>query len=230
MSSVLFDPIDATLERRNMLKHPFYQAWSEGTLTKEALREYACQYYHFVKDFPRMVSAVHSNTPAFSVRQELLHNLMDEEQGSENHPALWMRFANAIGASEDDVAATTPLPTTAALVNTMMDSCRDGSFQEGCATLYAYEAQIPEVSRVKIEGLKKFYGMSDTESIKFFTVHQEADVYHSRAEREMIDRHTPAELHQAVQDASSRTAEALWSFLDGVYEKFVSPDGSMCQQ
>jgi len=230
MSFVLFDPIDAALEHKSMLKHPFYQAWSEGTLTKEALKEYACQYYHFVKDFPRMVSAVHSNTPNLSVRQELLHNLMDEEQGSENHPALWMRFANALGASENDVLTTTPLSTTSALVNTMMDSCRNGSFQEGCAALYAYEAQIPEVSRVKIEGLKKFYGMSDAASIQFFTVHQEADVYHSRAERDMIEQHTTLGLQTAVQNASRKTSEALWHFLDGVYDKYVAADGSVCKQ
>ena len=230
MSSVLFDPIDVVLEHINILKHPFYQAWSKGTLTREALKEYACQYYQFVKDFPRMVSAVHSNTPDFSVRQELLQNLMDEEQGPENHPALWMRFANALGASEDDVLTTAPLSTTSALVNTMMDSCRNGSFQEGCAALYAYEAQIPEVSRVKIEGLRKFYGMSDTASIKFFTVHEEADVYHSRAEREMIEQHTPVKLQPAVQRASLKTAEALWHFLDGVYETYVAADGSvMCK-
>ena len=227
MSSLLFDSIHATLEHKSMLRHPFYQAWNEGTLTKEALREYACQYYHFVKEFPRMVSAVHSNTPDFSVRQELLHNLMDEEQGPENHPALWMRFANALDATEERVLSTTPLPTTTALVNTMMDSCRNGSFQEGSAALYAYEAQIPEVSRVKIEGLKKFYGIRDTASIKFFTVHQEADIYHSRAERDIIEQHTPVELHAAVQDASLRTAEALWQFLDGVYETYVCASVSM---
>ncbi|MBM2840705.1 MAG: putative coenzyme synthesis protein [Bacteroidetes bacterium] len=44
-----------------------------------------------------MVSAVHSNTPDLAARRELLMNLIDEEQGNENHPALWMRFATAMG-------------------------------------------------------------------------------------------------------------------------------------
>ena len=229
MSSPFFRVIDEVLDRRGMLRHPFYQAWNDGTLSREALKQYACQYYHFVKDFPRMVSAVHSNTPDFSVRQELLRNLMDEEQGSENHPALWMRFANAVGASDEHVLATAPLPTTTALVNTMMENCRNGSFQEGSATLYAYEAQVPEVSRVKIDGLRKHYGVTDATAIKFFAVHEEADAYHSRSEREMIEQHTPAGLHDAVAKSATRTAEALWAFLDGVYEHYVMPGSVVCK-
>lgn len=175
-----------------------------------------------------MVSAVHSNTPEFSVRQELLRNLMDEEQGPENHPALWMQFANALDASHDEVLGTVPLPTTTALVAAMLDTCRNGSFQEGAAALYAYESQIPEVSRVKKVGLEKFYGIRDDAATKFFSVHEEADVHHSRAEQEMIERHTPVELYPAVQRASARTAEALWNFLDGVYEAYVARSVAVC--
>ncbi len=227
-SSTLFEKIERMLEEKNMLKHPFYQAWSQGLLTQDMLKEYACQYYHFVKDFPRMVSAVHANTPDITVRQELLMNLVDEEQGSDNHPALWMRFATALGATHEEVNRTEPLPTTTGLVDTMMDQCRNGSFQAGMATLYAYEAQIPEVSRVKIDGLKSFYGIDDAEAIKFFSVHKEADIYHSRSEREMIEKHTPVELEAQAYDAADQTATALWSFLDGVHEAYVAGKVAMC--
>lgn len=228
LSPTLFVRIAEMLEEKSMLKHPFYQAWSQGTLTRDMLREYACQYYHFVKDFPRMVSAVHANTPDITVRQELLMNLVDEEQGSDNHPALWMKFAAALGASPEEVHRTSPLPTTTDLVNTMTDECRNGSFQAGMATLYAYEAQIPEVSRVKIDGLKNFYGIEDPEAIQFFAVHKEADVLHSRSERDMIEKHTPSELEHKTYEAAERTATALWKFLDGVYEAYVAGKVAVC--
>jgi pyrroloquinoline-quinone synthase len=125
----LFDSIDAKLAERHMLRHPFYQAWSEGKLSKEILKAYACQYYHFVKEFPRMVSAVHTNTPDIKLRAPLLLNLMDEELGEENHPALWMRFAQAIGASTEEVETTSPLPGTAGLVAT----CRSARVLSGRA-------------------------------------------------------------------------------------------------
>jgi len=228
MPSILFERIDAVLEEKSMLKHPFYQAWSSGMLTKGMLKEYACQYYHFVKDFPRMVSAVHSNTPDISDRQELLMNLVDEEQGMDNHPALWMRFANALGATREEVERASPLPTTTELVHTMMGLCREDAFQAGMATLYAYEAQIPEVSRVKIEGLKRFYGIEDADAIRFFSVHKEADIYHSRSEREMIEQSTPIEQEGRTYEAAERTAKALWKFLDGVHEAYVAEKVATC--
>lgn len=219
--SELSTAIDAAIAERSMLKHPFYQAWSAGTLSREVLKHYACQYYHLEKEFPRMVSAVHSNTPELAVRQHLLENLIDEEQGDENHPALWLRFAAALGASEEEVLNTTLLPTTTAAIETMTTACRERSYQEGMATLYGYESQIPEVAKVKIDGLKRFYGMTNPEEFKFFSVHEEADAWHSRVERDLLDEHTPPELATAVEAAAAETAEALWSFLDGINEAFA---------
>jgi len=228
MPNRLLDTMTTLVAGRHMLKHPFYQAWNDGALTRDMLKFYACQYYHFVNNFPRMVSAVHSNTPDIAVRGPILRNLMDEELGSENHPALWMRFANAMGASEQDVREAEPLPTTIALVDTMMGYCRKGSFQEGLGSLYAYESQIPEVSRVKMEGLRKFYGLTNPDAIEFFLVHEEADVLHSREEAELIVTTTPAGTEPSVERAVEGTAMALWGFLDGVHEKSVAAGLGVC--
>ena len=35
---------DLAVSKRNLLEHPFYQAWSAGTLPAEALQTYACEY------------------------------------------------------------------------------------------------------------------------------------------------------------------------------------------
>src|SRR3990172_2229563 len=80
-SERLSQQIDRVVEKKKMLKHPFYRVWSEGRLSSEALREYAKQYYLFVYQFPTFISAIHSNAPTLEDRQLLLSNLMDEEAG-----------------------------------------------------------------------------------------------------------------------------------------------------
>jgi pyrroloquinoline-quinone synthase len=217
MSDRLLQSIDRILIERSMLAHPFYEKWNQGALSRDHLRQYAAQYDHFVREFPRMVSAVHSNVPDLAVRRTLLENLMEEEGvGNEDHPTLWRRFAMALGTTPAELEATTPLESTRALVNTMMASARDEAFPVGVAALYAYEAQIPEVSKVKIHGLEQFYGINDPAAIQFFTVHEVADVHHSTAERDLIRKHTPADLEARVAESARRTAKALWEFLDGV--------------
>lgn len=69
--------IDAAVEARSMLAHPFYQAWEEGVLSKDALRAYAKQYFHHVEAFPRAVSAVHANCPHAAGRRLLAENLAE---------------------------------------------------------------------------------------------------------------------------------------------------------
>ena len=177
--------IDALVASRSLLSHPFYQAWSRGELTLDTLRDYAQQYFRHVDAFPTYLSAVHSGTQDAATRRHVLSNLMDEEAGNPNHPELWLRFAEGVGATRDDVKAAEPWTETSNLVGTLRDICRNGTTAEGLAALYAYESQIPAVAESKIHGLEAFYGIHDSESLAYFRVHIEADREHWLFEQRM---------------------------------------------
>lgn len=231
-NTILKQKINAIISEKHLLKHPFYVAWTEGKLTKEQLRHYAEQYFHNVLAEPTYLSAVHFNTPHMhsstnsgdiSVRQEVLRNLMDEEYGDKNHPALWKHFAFALGATDQSLANAAALPTTDKLVATFRDICLNRPFYAGLAALHAFESQVPDIAAVKIDGLAKFYGMKNPSDYEFFTVHQKADVYHSQAEWAIIERFadTP-EKQEAVLAATKEACDALWRFLDGVHETYCA--------
>ena len=46
------DQIDNDIAAKHLLKHPFYLAWTRGELSREALADYAQQYYQHVAAFP----------------------------------------------------------------------------------------------------------------------------------------------------------------------------------
>ena len=48
----LLEKIDAAIAEKNLLKHPFYQDWQAGKLSRESLQLYAAQYYRHVDAFP----------------------------------------------------------------------------------------------------------------------------------------------------------------------------------
>ena len=222
---VLRAQLQSIVEEKHLLKHPFYVAWTEGRLTRDHLKHYAIQYFQNVLAFPTYVSAVHFNTPHFltsiSVQQDILENLIEEKSGNHNHPELWRRFAQSLGATDAELTETAPLPTTTNLVSTFRNVCLNSPFYAGLAALYAYESQIPAVATTKIAGLKQFYGMTDANEYRFFTVHQAADEYHSEAELKLVEAYadTPAK-QAAALDAATEAATALWQFLDGVYEAY----------
>jgi pyrroloquinoline-quinone synthase len=209
--------LDALIAEKHLLKHPFYQMWSQGRLTTANLREYAISYYPHVAAFPTYVSGVHAGCDDAALRQELLENLIEEERGTENHPALWRKFAMALGAAESDLAAAPRTPEIAETIAAFRSATKHGSTPEGLAALYAYESQIPEVSKTKREGLKAFYGIEEGDATKFFSVHEEADVWHRQVEREALGRvaDTP-EAREKALEAARRCCDALNRALDGV--------------
>ena len=48
----MLDSLDALVEEHHLLRHPFYQAWTQGKLSKDSLALYAEQYYQHVRTFP----------------------------------------------------------------------------------------------------------------------------------------------------------------------------------
>ena len=224
--------VQAIIAAKNLLKHPFYVAWTNGQLTKQQLQQYAEQYFFNVLAEPTYLSAVHFNMPHIHsetysgnihARQQVLQNLIDEEHGDKNHPALWKAFALALGATDKTLASAAPLSGTEKLVATFRDLCLNRPFYAGLAALHAFESQVPEIAAVKIEGLAKFYGMKNPVDYEFFTVHQKADVYHSQTEWSLIEQFADtAEKQAAVLTATQQTCDALWGFLDGIYQTYCA--------
>jgi pyrroloquinoline-quinone synthase len=212
------ETLDEIIEDRSLLKHPFYQAWNAGTLPLDSLREYAKQYFHFEAAFPTFLSAIHARMEPGEARKAVLDNLWDEEHGDQNHLALWLQFCESLGVDEAEVRASEPNTETRELVEGFRAACTEGTVAEGLATLYAYESQAPRVAETKIHGLRSFYGFEDAKGYEFFSVHQDVDVYHSQAERDVVTAAaTTAEARDGLEDATRVAADRLWRFLDGAY-------------
>jgi len=210
------DKIDNDIAEKHLLKHPFYLAWTRGELSREALADYARQYYHHVAAFPTYLSAVHANCDNQTTRKQLLSNLVDEEAGSPNHPELWLKFAEGLGVSDVAVRSTEKTPETKNLIDTFRSVCGDGSIAEGLAALYAYESQIPAICESKIDGLKKYYGFNNPEHYRYFTVHIVADREHSAAERSMLGAYVDNHSFEPLRASVNRVLDALWEMLSGV--------------
>jgi pyrroloquinoline-quinone synthase len=210
------EKIDNDIAEKHLLKHPFYLAWTRGELSKEALQDYAKQYYHHVAAFPTYLSAVHAKCDDQPTRKQILSNLIDEETGSPNHPELWKKFAEGLGVDDVDLAKTEKQPETNNLIATFRSVCGDISTADGLAALYAYESQIPAVCESKIDGLKKHYGFTDPEHYEYFNVHIEADREHSATEREMLSSYVDDQNVDNVRASVARVLDALWEMLSGV--------------
>jgi pyrroloquinoline-quinone synthase len=210
----LLERLDAMIERRSLLTHSFYTKWVAGTLPREAIQDYARQYYAFESEFPRFLSAIHTAIPGADARRIVLDNLWDEEHGEENHAELWLRFAEGMGVDRRDVAGARRTDATEHLVETYRRASTSSPIA-GLAAMHAYERQVPDVARAKIDGLRDHYGVTDERTTRFWSVHEKLDVDHSGAERELLTEMGRDDPETAVR-ATERALEAWWEFLDSV--------------
>ncbi len=208
-TTTLLDAISS----KHLLKHPFYQAWTDGSLACETIQKYARHYFKHVSAFPRYVSATHSNCESLEARQVLLENLIDEERGEGHHPGLWMEFAQGMGNSREAVEGEVSCKSINEVIDTFMSLSRS-SYAEGLGALFAYESQVPEVAKFKLDALEKHYAVKPTDRTgEFFRVHATADVYHTQALTGLLEQLTPADQERAKQ-AAIQASGALWGFLD----------------
>jgi len=212
---VLLDRVDALIEERHLLRHSFYAKWVAGTLPIEALQQYARQYFAFESTFPRFLSAIHSRTERADLRASILENLWDEEHGSSNHAELWLRFAEGIGVSRQDVVGAEHNEATRELIEVYTAASNDRPVAAGIAALYAYESQVPDVSRSKIDGLRTKYGIADERTLSFFSTHAYLDEDHAAQERKIVEE-LGTDVEEPVVQAADDALRAWWGFLDAV--------------
>ncbi|MEW5841151.1 MAG: iron-containing redox enzyme family protein [Thermoproteota archaeon] len=217
----LVERIDAEIEKRSLLKHPFYQMWSEGKLTVDHLRGYSKEYFQLVKAVPAFVQNVLDSNPDASMAADIEGNLKEEA----GHVEPWTRFAGALGVGAQELLGYPgAAKTNAAVEKIMKATC--SSFEEAVAAMYAFEAELPKISRSKIDGLCKFYGMTSDDALDYFRIHEEADVRHAQVWRQILAR-LPEEKQERAFAAAVGSLEAQNLLLDSVQEKYVAPGGTM---
>jgi pyrroloquinoline-quinone synthase len=214
-NSELLDRLNATIAQKNLLRHPFYQDWQAGKLTRQALQLYATQYYRHVEAFPKHLRVLAARTEG-PLRDTVIENLAEEEDPSAPHPKLWRDFAAALGVDQEDITYCPSLPGTQAVVATFREICGDRPVAEAVAALYAYESQVPEIAATKIEGLRTFYGITRPAALAYFTIHEQTDKAHRAAWRNWLAEHADGN-HDEILATAREALDALWGALDAVH-------------
>ena len=215
--------LDETIRSRSILRHPFYQAWEQGVLTRAQLATYSRIYYPHVRAFPGYLESAIQQADDPKIRSELTHNLEDERANPSPHDELWLDFAEHIGLDRHNVTSSPRHPAAEAMVATFTALTR-ASLPTGLAALYAYESQQPEVAQTKVDGLRAHYGICAPSALAYFEVHKTADVRHRQGERDAlascVELGTPSDV---VTDATDRALDAYWGLLDGVCDETGLP-------
>lgn len=211
-----------TVERRHCKRHPLTKAWAAGELDRAVLGAWAREHYHFTRDVWSFYGQMVANCPVREARAMILENLMEEgEEVEDPHIQQLLDFARACGLDSDEVRRAEPLPTTKALKDWIALLASKRTWQEAVAGInIGMESQLPVIIGQIGPALEERYGFAP-EEIRFFRVHEVADVKHGGEALDMVAAHTPPELREAVLQAAWEGTEKRWLYFDGVYIQHV---------
>ncbi len=209
--SSLIEKIDEMIEERSLLKHSFYQMWSDGKLSQESLAGYSKEYFQLVKAVPKFMTPIIEQAPE-SIVKELVNNQQEESE----HIQPWIKFAGSLGISQQELEQYPGLVKTQQAVlqlNSLMCDYASGS----CA-MYAFEKEITKISQTKLDGLAEFYGITTDDATKYFKLHTEADIRHTAVWRNILESvSTDQEKLVQVADKSISAQNLL---LDSCYDAY----------
>jgi pyrroloquinoline-quinone synthase len=204
VSQSVWERIEESRARHNVLEHPFYVRWSAGELSREELARYAGQYRHATEALARLCGQAAEAAPP-DHRAEIEIHAIEEEA----HVGLWDDFVEAAGG---EIGAE-PTPETADCVTAW--TTPDGYLTQ-LARMYAIESGQPEIARVKREGLASFYGINGGAGSEYFRIHEESDHAHAEESRRLIEEAMMPKDEDALVAAAESAFEANWRLLDGV--------------
>ena len=185
--------LDAIIDTKCLLKHPFYQAWNMGTLSHADLAVYATQYGEFIDCIAAGWETVGDTAIAAEERE---------------HAALWTDFAEGLNAPRPAPARLPEIEELVALAGTTFSNR-----PEALGALYAFERQQPSTARSKLDGLRAHYNLAPSAQV-YFDIHKD-DEEEPRLLAEQLEALSPTEF-QMARHACEQMANALWCGLDGV--------------
>ena len=207
----LVKKIDEMIQERSLLKHPFYEMWSDGKLTLDSLAGYSKEYFQLVKEVPSFMTPIINQAPS-SQQSELIANQREESE----HVNPWIKFAMSLGVPENELIEYEGLPKTQQAVSNLSNLMN--TFEGGSCAMYAFEKEIPEISQTKLDGLANFYGITSDDATEYFKLHTEADIRHAAAWRKILASATEDKDH--LLDIADKSISAQNLLLDSCYEAY----------
>ena len=207
----LIKKIDDMIEERSLLKHPFYEMWSDGKLTLESLAGYSKEYFQLVKAVPGFMTPIIEQAP-----DNVINELVANQQEESEHIEPWRKFAGALGIDNNTLENYEGLPKTKQAVADL--SKLMNSYEDGACAMYAFEKEIPKISQTKLEGLAAFYGITSDQATQYFKLHTEADIRHAASWRNILEN-SKSDPEQLV-DVADKSIAAQNLLLDSCYDAY----------
>ena len=216
------------------LQHPLFQLIWDGKLgraqVQQVIRQQGCFFLDTLRHAAWKIISVGGYTPTYAdlERQRSLIPLVVEEGGEDTiggkntaHAFLFVRLAEALGISRDELFATEYLPTTLIEKNELFLLQRSSTLEALCGGNIATESLNPIHVKRMADAMERHYGVPRA-VLDFYHVHAEVEGDHAERAVRILSRLATTDEEQARGRLAMRRAiTARRICADGMLEAFV---------
>jgi pyrroloquinoline-quinone synthase len=194
----------------DVLKHPFYERWSAGELSRPELARYAGEYRHAVV---ALAAASRGAADTVDAAQEpaLADALREHAREEESHVGLWDDFMGALDANRP----CQPNPETLACAEVWAGQ-PERPLLDSLVTLYTIESAQPAISATKRAGLATHYALGAGAGTAYFELHERLDLEHAAHAKAIICARLSDGQEERLLSQAASVLSANWQLLDGV--------------
>ena len=206
------------------IHHPFHIMMNEGSATREQIQGWVANRFYYQTSIPIKDAAIMANCHDRDMRREWVQRILDHDgtDGDEGGIEAWLRLAEAVGLSRDEVTSEKHvLPGVRFACDAYVSFARRATWQEAaCSSLT--ELFAPEIHQRRLDSWPAHYQWIDADGYQYFRKRlSEArrDVEHGLTIT--LDYfQTRAQQEQALGILQFKL-DILWSMLDAMQMAYV---------
>jgi pyrroloquinoline-quinone synthase len=205
-------------------RHPFHVLMNTGQLNRQQIQGWAANRYYYQKVIPIKDAAILSNCPYPEVRRRWIQRILDHdgEEDGQGGIETWLRLAEAVGLSRQDVLdERLVVPTVRFAADAYVTFARTRPWIEGVASSLT-ELFAPDLMSERIAAFERFYTWVDPDGLAYFRARLTLAPRDSAHAIELVTHYcvTREQQDRAVA-ALAFKCDVLWSILEGIHHAYV---------
>jgi pyrroloquinoline-quinone synthase len=202
-------------------RDPLFDALRRGRMSRAGIKLWARQAALVVREFTRFISAIHSNCPYADAQLLLAENLWEEHGKGitgRDHYSLIRNLAKSLGATDEEMDTTEPLPETSGYIDYCFKVTRESSFIEAMAAIgVGIEYFSPRFFSALAEMFRAQFGLA-ADDVEYLLVHVGEDEDHARRSLELIEKYADTdEVKERAKQALREMLSVKHRFARAIY-------------
>ncbi|MEV0702987.1 pyrroloquinoline-quinone synthase PqqC [Saccharopolyspora sp. NPDC050389] len=200
-------------------QHPFHIRMNAGLLGRRQIQGWVANRFYYQENIPRKDAAILANCPDRDVRRRWIRRILDHDgtAGEEGGIEAWLRLAEAVGLTREEVRAERYLvPGVRFAVDAYVTFARTRPWIEAVASSLT-ELFAPDLMSERLAAFERFYPWIDRNGLGYFRnrlTQAPRDAEH--ALQVVADRCRSADAQARAVAALSFKCDVLWSILDAI--------------